>query len=302
MIKILIPLFIGVLFLSAIPSLASKDNNRSAEAFADFDGEVGAGIVYYNGEFLVGTEGRILRVTPEGHVSEFCNFGKLKEGKNYYFKSPLVWDMVIDRENHVLAAAQDRILRIAPDGTISELLREDFRGFLGASGIELDREGNIYVTQGPKIVKYTPDLQKTVVFDGEDDFYRSLFSMRFDPDFRNLYVSDFNSKTLLRIPVDVNGQFGIVEEVIVDPILGSGNFGAPLNIVFGDKGNIYVSIDGMGAIIKISPSGTKEFIRFQGANHYIAFGGKGFDEESLYFTTFSGKTVYKINVGERARK
>ena len=34
--------------------------------------------------------------------------------------------------------------------------------------------------------------------------------------------------------------------------------------------------------------------------HILHYGGKGFDEESIYFTTNGGDSVYRIDVGEKS--
>jgi hypothetical protein len=102
------------------------------------------------------------KVTPDGTVTTFCDLSSLDKGLDYYFKSPFIWDMKYDSNNDIIAAAQDRILKISADGTVSTLVREDFDGFLGASGFLIDKEGNLYVVSGGTIYKYSADLQKTV--------------------------------------------------------------------------------------------------------------------------------------------
>ena len=84
----------------------------------------------------------------------------------------------------------------------------------------------------------------------------------------------------------------------------AGGFGAPLNITFSEKGNMYVSIDGMAQIMKIDAEENIDFLILGDAisNHIIAFGGKEFDEESIYITTYDGKCVYKYIIGEKVAR
>ncbi|MBH1939948.1 SMP-30/gluconolactonase/LRE family protein [Mobilitalea sibirica] len=282
----------------------NKDEIK-AEIFADLNGKVGAGIIFDNDEnMFVAKDGELVKVTPSGEVRTFCSLQELPKGKDYYFNSPLIWDMTFDQQGNILAAAQDRILHITPEGTVSTLIREDFKGFLGASGIEFDKQGNFYITNGSTIDKYTPDLAKTTFIDSSkgETSYSSFFSLEFDPDYNNLYVTDFNSKSLLKYSIDTEGNVQDNPEVIIkNPIKNSGVFGAPLNITFSDKDHMYVSIDGMAQIMKIDNEGGIEFLKLGNiiSNHIIAFGGKGFDEESIYITTFNGKNIYRYKIGER---
>ena len=225
-----------------------------AEVFTNINGKVGAGIIFDNNKnMFVARDGELDKVTPDGKVKTLCNFEDLSEGKNYYFNSPLIWDMTFDNQGNILAAAQDRILKITPEGKVSTLIREDFQGFLGASGIECDNQGNFYITNGNKIDMYTPDLKKSTFIDGSKGqvAYETFFSLEFDPNCKNLYVSDFNTKSLLKYQIDSEGKAANNPDIIiVEPVKMAGAFGAPLNITFSEKGNMYVSIDGMAQIMK----------------------------------------------------
>jgi len=299
--------------ISATPTKAPSGNDK-LKIFTDTTASVGAGIIFDdNGNMFVGRIGQLEKVSPDGKVSLFCDLTELPAGgHNYYYKSPLIWDMAIDADGDILAAAQDRILKIHPDGQLETLISERFEGFLGASGIELDNQGNFYITNGSQIVKYTPDLKKTVFIDSsiEEPAFSSFFSLSFDPDYKNLYVTDFHSKSLIKYPIAPDGSALSPIVLIVEPVKNSGGFGAPLNIVFSENSNIYVSIDGMSQILEINKAGDMELI-YLGinpediivgpiSNHIIAFGGKGFDEESLFITLYGRGTIYKYKVGEKA--
>lgn len=278
---------------------------EKATVFTEINGKVTAGILFdQNKAMYVAKEDELLKVTPDGKVSTFCSFKDLSEGKDYYFSSPLIWDMTFDKEGNILAAAQDRILKITPEGKITIIIQEDFNGFLGASGIECDNEGNLYITNGSKIDKYTPDFVKSNFIDATAKGFSSFFSLEFNPEGNILYVTDFYSKSLLKYEISSDGTLSDTPTLIVEePIKNSCDFGAPLNITFSIKGNMYVSIDGMSQIMKMDSSGAIEYIELGDntiSNHIIAFGGKGFDEESFYITTFDGKKIYKFKVGDKA--
>lgn len=276
---------------------------ENAKVFTEINGRVSAGIIFDdNNSMYIAKDKELLKVSPDGTVSVFCSFKDLEKGKDYYFSSPLIWDMIFDKQGNILAAAQDRILKITPDGKVSTLIREDFGGFLGASGIESDDQGNLYITNGSKIEKYTPDLKKTTFIDALANGYRGFFSLKFDPEGKNLYASDFYSKSLLKYEIDENGNASESPTVIVsEPIENSGDYGSPLNIIFSNKGTLYCSIDGMGKLMRVDSNGTIDYLELgeeEVQNHYIAFGGNGFKEDSIYITTFNGKNIYEYKIGE----
>jgi hypothetical protein len=306
-------IFALFVFILAFSGCKSKEIHK-AEIFADLNGKVGAGIIFYNDFMIAAKDGELLKITPDKKISVFCGLKDLPEGRNYYYDSPLVWDMKLDKDNNIIAAAQDRILRISSKGEITTLIRKDFEGFLGATGVEVDKEGNIYVTCGAKILKYDAHLRETVFFDFSSvgNSYNSLFSLKFSADYEFLYLTNFdlkfNSSALFKIPIEAGGKAGS-PEILFDtntkcflngkPVICKGN---PLNIIFGNKDSIITSIDITRLLLKIDKSGKKEFIDMGNIrNHCIAFGGKGFDENSLYITTQDGK-VYKYEFDENAEK
>lgn len=279
--------------------------DNTSKIFAEIKGSVAAGIIFDNrGNAFVARDGSLNKVTPDGKITEFCSLKELPKGKDYYFESPLIWDMTFDKDNNILAAAQDRILKINQDGKVSTLLQEDFDGFLGASGIEADKDGNLYITNGDKIIKYTPDLKKSVFIESIKsnlpEVPYSYFSLKFDPDYKNLYVSEFNNKILYKYPIKADGTADSPVVIVKEPIKDSGSFGAPLNITFSKKGNMYVSIDGMSQVMKVDSAGKIDFIKLGDnlSNHIIAFGGNGFDEKSIYFTTYQGDNLYRYTLEE----
>jgi hypothetical protein len=307
----------GILALFAFSVIGTVEAQQPAigatEMFAAINGKVGAGIVFDDkGGMYVGKNGAILKVAPNGSVSQFCDLTVLPSGPaGYGFRSPLAWEMIVDPDGSIVVAAQDRILRVAPDGSVTTLIEDGFDSFVG--GIARDKAGNLYVANGARVFKFTPQLEKSVFLDATgakipihwqgmdfDEEITSFWFMALDPEGRNFYLSEFNHGMLLKYPIRSDGT---PESPIV--LLDSYTDDlsqAPLNVVFGDKGNIYVSNDISARIIKIDASGKKTFIPLppKTRNHLIAFGGKGFAQGYLYFTTLDGDAVYRTYVGENA--
>lgn len=288
--------------ISATPTPAARqDTQPNAELFVKLSGlRVTAGILFDGKEnMFIGKNGGILKITSNGEVSEYVSFNGISAVKNYYFKSPLVWDMVMDDE-HILAAAQDRILKITKDGDIETIIEGEFEGFLGISGLEIDELGNLYFTNGSQIIKYSPDGEQQIWFDGSSLDFNSLFSLKFDADYENLYATDFFKSTLIKIPIDGEGNAAEPEVIIREPIKNASPYGAPLNMVFDNHGNLYSSLDCRASLLKVDKDGGTDIIPMNSpdVNHYIAFGGEGFEQDCIYFTTYRGTGIYKFRLAD----
>lgn len=260
------------------------------EEFCSIGSDVCGGLLFdRNGDMLVARELGLEKVNREGTVAPLYDFSVLDKRKDYYFKSPFIWDMKYDRDNNIIAAAQDRIIKITKEGKVTTLIREDFEGFLGASGLEIDKDGNLYVVSGGKVYRYSPDLTKKEYLSSSD--YQSFFSIAFSPDGNYLYLTDFFTKALVKYEINSDGTVGKGTEILREPVENSGPFGAPLNMIFSDDGNMYVSIDGMAQILRMDNNDNVTLIDMKEPvrNHIIMFGNKDFGEEYLYFTTYGDK-------------
>ncbi len=294
---------------------SSKDNSQTnessngtsstgkAQVFTNLNGKLGGGIICDNsGNMFVSREGGLDIITPDGKTFTFCSFSGSPRGNDYNFRSPFIWGMVFDKEGNILAASQDRIIKISMDGKASTLVWDNYDGFAGASGIECDKEGNIYVTSGNKILKYDSRLKKSTFIDERKEDSVSFFSIKFDSDYKNLYAVDINSYKVFKYPVDANmipGDPVVVLDADRDNIQLR-----PVNLLLGEKGNIYVCNESASKLTKIDSTGRIESIDLGGelSTQYIAFGKKGFDEESIYCTVDNGDNIYKFSVGEKEAK
>ncbi len=271
-------------------STGTEEIENVWEEFCKLDTGVCGGILFdKEGYMLVGRPGALDKVSLDGTVTTFCDLSVLEKGRDYYFKSPFIWDMKYDKDNNIIAAAQDRIVKITNDGKVIDLIKEDFNGFLGASGLEIDQEGNIYVVSGGKVYRYSPDLVKSEYISSSD--YDSFFSIAFSPDNKYLYLSDFHAKALIKYEINSDGSVGECIEIVREPVKDSYSYGSPLNMIFDDSGNMYVSIDGMANILKVEQNDNYSLIDMNKpvGNHIITYGNKEFGEDLIYFTTYSSK-------------
>ncbi len=260
------------------------------EDFCQVEANVCAGILFEKeGTMLVASPIGLNRVASDGTMSLFCDFSQVNKRYNFHFISPLIWDMKYDKDHNIIAAAQDRIIKIDKKGNLITLVEEEFQGFLGASGLEIDKEGNIYVVSGGKVYRYSKDLVKTEYLSSED--YNSFFSIAFSPDNKYLYLTDFYTKSLIKYEINADGTVGQGKEIIREVVKDSGAYGAPLNMIFNDSGDMYVSIDGMAYILRINKDETMQLLYMNKdvRNHIIAFGNEAFEEDCIYFTTYGNK-------------
>lgn len=113
----------------------------------------------------------------------------------------------------------------------------------------MGRSRNLYVVSGGKVYKYSKKLVKSEFLSSED--YQSFFSIAFSPDYKYLYLTDFYTKALIKYEINSDGPIANGYEIIREPVKNSEGYGAPLNMIFSDNGNMYVSIDGMAHILKV---------------------------------------------------
>jgi sugar lactone lactonase YvrE len=275
---------------------ASMEGTQAGiRSFAELDGTVTSGILFNKkGNMIVAKNGEIVTITPEGKVHSFVSLKEIAPVKNYYFNSPLVWDMVMDKSGNIIAAAQDRVIKISEEGSLETLFEDSYDGFLGCSGIELDADENIYYTSGSKIIKAIPGGSQSVWFDGSDYGYNSFFSLKFSPNYEKLYATDFYTSSMITISNSADDSERKPELIIREPIKNASPYGAPLNMIYDENGFLYCSIDGMSEILKVSKEGETKLIAIPGmnGNHYIAFGTGAYGEENVYVTTFDGKVIY----------
>ena len=284
----------------------TKDKPYMAEVFADLGGKSAGGIVFDdNNVMYVAKEGKdIIKVTPDGKFETLCSIRSLPEGDpkldpHMSFISPFVWDMVIDKEKNIYAAAQDRILKITMDGKVSTIIKDDFGGLFGASGIDVDGNGNIYVTNGNKINKYNKNLEKEVFIDGDtvkmDGAVLSYaFSLKLDADCKNLYIGNRAPDSILKFPIEADGKAGTPSLVTKNIYTCPHKLALIDNILYACPGH-------SGLILKNDLSGNQNFY-IAGTeidNASFAFGKKDFGQHIVYFTSLTSGKIFKYDLDNK---
>ena len=288
------------------PANTTEDQPYMAEVFADLGGKSGGGIVCDDNNIMyVAKEGKdIVKVTPDGKFETLCSIRSLPEGEvksdpHMSFTSPFIWDMVIDKDKNIYAAAQDRILKITMDGKVSTIIKDNFGGLFGASGIDVDDKGNIYVTNGTLINKYSKNLKKEVFIDGSKVEINGAslsyaFSLKFDADYKNLYIGNREPDSILKFPIEANGKAG------KPSIVTQTTFTCPHKLALVD--NILYACPGhSGFILKNDLSGNQSFY-VAGSEIYnasFAFGKKDFGQHIVYFTSISSGKILKYDIDNK---
>ena len=265
---------------------ASAGENPEALA-VDADGNIYFGLAF---------TGEIRKLTPAGEVTSYANLPSPGNG----FMVGMIFDDAgdlfvgmgsFDPETH-------GIWRVSPDGEAELFASLPVEG--QPNGIELDEQGNMYVTDTPRGGIWKIDSTGNVSDWLNDDLLLGVFptglpgllgfpiganGIVFDATFENLYVAVTEFGRLVKIPVNEDGSAGVPEVFIehTDLLLGMDG------IVFGPDGNIYAAIVIQNRIISISPSGGIKVIAqggdFQNPSD-VKF-GIGADSNTLYIANFA---------------
>ena len=250
------------------------------------------GIVFDNqGNMFIGKKGmEILKVTPDAEISTFATLESLDDKT----EKTHIWNMALGKDNNLYAAANDRIIRITTNGKIQNLINEDYTGEWGACDVKFDAYGNMYVAHGVKVEKYDISLKKTTIIDGQKDDIRlsSAVGIGFDKDYKNLYVGDVFNNKVVRYPLN--------DGIVAGTSLVIRGLSSPEYIAVDNNGYAYVSLPGGGGLAELSPDGTVKPLNCENKLEEpttIAFGKKGFDEDSIYAVS-KGK-IFRVLVGSK---
>ncbi len=298
--KIILMMFFSItIFLNSVFPQSDSLQIGDAEKFLELGGNL-HGLAFDDAGFMyVCKNGKsIYKIAPDGTDSLFCTIDSTGHWEDTH--STYVWNFELGEDNHFYAAARNRILKISLDGEVTTLIKEQFTTtWGGVTGIELDNEGNIYVAYKNKIAMYSPSLEKTVLI--ESDSYEFI-SLEFDRDFKYLYSSGGKLE-----PWESKGKVYSFEVnpdgTLNDPvILFESSDGRPEYIIIDKMNNIYSSIyagnRNQNNIVQISnDSSIAEFnIESITNNETMEFGREGFDEHSIYLTTWLG-SIFKVYIG-----
>jgi len=283
--KVLI--FLTLVILCVLPSCGKESRQiGKTEVFAEV-GEGMHGIVFdNNGNMFIGKGKSVLRITSTGKVSSYITLDSGNQTKNTH-----IYGMTFGKDKNLYLAAQDRIIKITPDKKVKTVVKEDFDGLTGVSDVKFDPAGNMYVAFDNKVVKYDTLFKKTTYIDGTDVLV-DIKNIYFDKDFRNIYICGFTSSNIVKYSINSKGK-AVNPQVEFDAM-------PPFNVAIGSNDDIFASIPWGSGILMIKDKKVIKNIDGGGMKMQdpqdLAFGKKGFDEESLYVITSSRK-LFKIYVG-----
>jgi hypothetical protein len=184
--------FVLELLLMFVLSLAAyAETTVKAEVFAELEGSLHGIVMDEQGNMYVIKSGfSVLKITQDGKASQFAVVEELgtPETANLY-----IFDLIFGPEA--------------------------FPGNYGACGIVFDDKGNMFVSSGSQIFRYTPDLKKSVFIDGEKETGKgieNIIGMRFDAGYQNLYFCENNNGQLIRCTLKKDGTRGELTAVFRD--------------------------------------------------------------------------------------
>ena len=245
------------------------------------------GIVIDNfGNMFVGKSGtEILKVTPDGKYSVFASISDLDDKT----ENTRIYNMAVGSDGNIYIAAKDRILKMTGDGKLENYIKDQFSGEWGACDLKFDKEGNLFVVHGKMVNRYDKNLNMNLFIDGEK-YIKAAVGIEFDCSFSHLFLSDVFGKAVLKYTLNSTDSVGKPE--IYNPLR------FPEHMAADDIGNVYVTLAGGNAILKIGSDGILENLLCEGKliePWTIAMGRKGFDQESAYVVS-KGK-IFKVYLG-----
>jgi hypothetical protein len=248
----------------------------------------GAGALY------VGRQRAVQKITPDGKVRPFATL-ELDQGE-----TPMLWALRFGPDGALYGAAHDRIVRISSNGAVETLIEKDFPGPCGATDLDFDEQGAMYVAYADKLARYTlagAEAEKTVVLDGAktDPVIRWLVAVRVDRRSGDLYVSDVRSK---RIFVCRSGPSGMLEPARVANLPEH-----PEYFALAPDGRAFVGFPSADAVMRVDELAPPDSLQRLGDwltfPASLSFGDEGFDRSALYAACRDG--IYEIRVGGQAR-
>jgi formylglycine-generating enzyme required for sulfatase activity len=173
------------------------------------------------------------------------------------------------------------------------LVQGGFTGFWGASDLRLDGQGNLYVAHGFMVSKYSRTLERSDLLVGqikEGTPPPIVAGLEFESAGSSLFVSCPFKKELLKYPVQAGA--------ILNTPVTVGGLPCPQYIAVDKSGAAFVTQPDANAIVHIQRNGSVQTLDCGGriiAPNTLAWGGRGFDPDSLYVTAKGG--VFEVRVG-----
>lgn len=258
---------------------------ESPEALAiDADGNLYFGLAF---------TGEIRKRTPEGDITTYANLPSPGNG----FMLGMIFDEAgdlfvgmgsFDPETH-------GIWKVSQNGDTELFAPLAVEGLPNV--IELDDQGNMYVTDTPRGGVWKIDSAGNVSDWLNDDLLLGVFppgplglpiganGIDFDANFENLYIAVTEFGRLVKVPVNEDGSPGVPEVFVEQTDLLLGLDG----IVFGPDGNIYAANVMQDRVVSVSPTGAIKIIAQGGdlqSPSDVKF-GTGANSNTLYIANFA---------------
>jgi sugar lactone lactonase YvrE len=222
---------------------------------------------------------RIRKITPKGIVTTLAGSGKAGfadgSGEEASFDHP--HGIAVDREGNVYVGdtKNHRVRKITPNGIVTTLAGSGIAGyadgvgaeasFSGPMGVAVDRDGNVYISEGNRIRKITPEGVVTTLAgsgkpasqdgNGVEASFNGALGLTIDQ-FGDIYVAESTGQKIRRISPDgrVSTIAGSGEIGAKDGDSLSASFNNPWGVAIDEFGAVYVSDQGNKKIRKIYQS------------------------------------------------
>lgn len=297
------------LFMSLSPGVAAAGGKLSTVvAFNPALGELPESItVDDDGNIYASTGKHIKKITPWGHVSVFATLplppGVLSAGLKFGEDG----DLYVATGSISPTPPVAFVFRIDPDGAVSTYATLDPTGY--PNDLAFGDHGELFVTDPlhGQIWKIDEDGEPAVwladpAFAGnEEDPYLELSDfgvdgIAFDRHKNNLYVSNLDYGTILRVEIECDGSPGDVEVWADDFDALAGADG----IAFDDKGTLFVAVNGQDRLVAIDKHGDIDVVAEGGlldAPSSLVFGVTKQSKKTLYVASFAITRAYGIVPG-----
>lgn len=245
------------------------------------------------GALYFGSERTIHKLTPDGRTRPFVTLPQDKGD------TPRIWSLRLGPDGQLYGAAHDRVIRITVTGEVSTVIEEDFPGPCGATDVDFDEQGNMYVAYANQLARYTPGREKatkTIVLDGakSEPPLRWLVGVRIDRRRGDVYLSDVPNKRALI------GRF--TPEGTLKPARVLDLPEHPEYFAVAESGAVYVGFPDADGIMRVDEHPRHALNALGERLDFVAtlsFGGRGFDSRALYAACRNG--VFEISVAAIAQ-
>lgn len=306
--------FVGLLTLSLslvtlAPSTAHAGWIKKVKSFDAEAGELPESITTdTEGNLYMTMENTVQRLTPQGVQSTYAALpvppGVLAAGLKFDDHG----DLFVATGSLSPEPPVAFIWRVDGSGEVSVHAELDPEGF--PNDLAFDGEDNLYVTDPllGQIWKIDPDgvpevwLDHPALAGDEDEPYLVLShfgadGIAFDRFHKRLYVGNLDYGTILRIPVDEDGDAGELEIYVDDFDKLAGADG----IAFDALGNLFVAVNGQDRLVVVDVFRHVHVLAEGGlldAPSALVFGATPWTKHTLYATSFAITRAFGIKEGE----